>query len=57
MIKVCPGFSGILVLLEGGNIRYINKSYSEMDDIEYLEGVIDVAIGTGHAAGCVLTEL
>jgi len=51
MLKVCPGFDAILVLMEGGNIRYMNKSFDEMDGIENFMGVIDVAIGTVHAVG------
>ncbi len=51
MLKVRPGWDAVLVLMEGGNIRYINKLYDEMDGIENFMGVIDVAIGTGHAAG------
>jgi len=50
MVKVCPGWSGILVLMEQGAIDYIPKT-GDLEGMEDWMGIIDAAIGTGHAAG------
>ncbi len=50
MVEVCPGWSGIIAVMEQGSIRYIHKS-GDMEGIEDWIGVIDAAIGTDHAAG------
>lgn len=50
MLKVYPGLRGIIAVMEGGAVRYIKKA-GGMPGIEDWMGVIDAAIGTGHAAG------
>ena len=50
MLKVIPGFRGIIVLLKEGNIKYIEMA-GNMEDLDYFIGLTDAAIGTGHAVG------
>ncbi|NLO83052.1 MAG: hypothetical protein GX094_08370 [Clostridiales bacterium] len=50
MIKLRPGFNGIIAVMDTGFIRYIRKS-GEMKGINRWIGIKDAAIGTQHAVG------
>jgi hypothetical protein len=50
MVKICPGWRGILVLMEDGDVELIPPSTS-MKEINRWMSIKDMAIGTGHAVG------
>ncbi|NLX70376.1 MAG: hypothetical protein GX024_05690 [Clostridiales bacterium] len=50
MIKLCPGWSGIIAVMDTGFVRFTG-SLSDMKGISRWIGIKDAAIGTGHAVG------
>ncbi|HHT65354.1 MAG: hypothetical protein ACOX25_02000 [Caldicoprobacterales bacterium] len=53
MVKMCPGWRGILVLMEDGDVKFI-PSPSDMEGVNRWMCIKDVSIGTGHAVGLMI---
>lgn len=50
MVKICPGWKGILVVMEDGDVELIPSS-DDMKGIKRWMCIKDAAVGTGHAVG------
>jgi len=53
MIKVCPGWRGILALMDNGDVKYI-PSLGDMEGFNRWMNIKDIAIGNAHAAGLLI---